>query len=53
MEKKIVPVSNCADTIMRHGLKPGGDVVVVLKTVYLQSSGVFSRAFSRGKKWQQ
>lgn len=28
MDKKIVPVSGAADTIMRHGLKPGGQVFV-------------------------
>lgn len=26
MDKKIVPVPGCADTIMRHGLKPGGEI---------------------------
>lgn len=46
MDKKIVPVPGAVDTIMRHGLKPGGEVRAI---IYYQFAG---RA-ERGKKWQQ
>ena len=41
MDKKIVPVPGAADTIMRHGLKPGGEVLAVF---YIQVYGRINRS---------